>query len=250
MLDVHPPQHVAGTWRDFFIHIATIVVGLLIAVGLEQTVEFVHRTHQRHELESDLHSETERQHAALQNDFRTYAIERTWLLDLRSDVDTMRAGGGKIKLPYRAKPTADPDSPDHARLSVLWPGNVVWQTAKSSGLINLLPPRQAEIYAGVARQQELFAAATNAWITEQTALIAFETQFDDGAPGSTPDLARMSPAQLDQYYAMLTRNLAMRDTIVNRCKIFDIAVSAILNGASSREEIIRRIQTENIDLER
>jgi hypothetical protein len=250
MLDVHPAHHAASTWRDFFIHIATIVVGLLIAVALEQTVEFVHRTHQRHELERDLHSETERQHAALQNDFHTFAIERTWLLGLRSDVDTMRAGGGKIKLPYRAKPTADPDSPDHARLSVMWPADGVWQTAKSSGLINLLLPRQAEIYAGVARQEELFAAATNAWITEQTALIAFETQFDDGAPGSGPDLARMSPAQLDQYYAMLTRNLAMRDTIVNRCKIFDISVSAILDGVTSREEIFRRIRTENIDLER
>jgi len=249
MLDVHPPHHAATTWRDFFIHIATIVVGLLIAVGLEQTVEFLHRTHQRHELERDLHSETERQHAALQNDFRTFAIERTWLLGLRSDVDTMRASGGKIKLPYRAKPT-DPDSRDHARLAVIWPADGFWQTAKSSSLINLLPPRQAEIYAAVARQEELFAAATNAWITEQTALIAFETQFDDGAPGSTPDLARMSPAQLDQYYAMLTRNLAMRDTIVNRCKTFDIVVSAVLDGIPSREEIFRRIQTENIDLER
>ncbi len=39
MLDVHPPHHAANSWRDFFIHIATIVVGLLIAVGLEQAVD-------------------------------------------------------------------------------------------------------------------------------------------------------------------------------------------------------------------
>ena len=32
MLDVHPPHHAANTWRDFFIHIATIVIGLLIAI--------------------------------------------------------------------------------------------------------------------------------------------------------------------------------------------------------------------------
>jgi len=42
MLDVHPAQHAASTWRDFFIHIATIVIGLLIALGLEQTVEYFH----------------------------------------------------------------------------------------------------------------------------------------------------------------------------------------------------------------
>lgn len=50
MLDVHPPEHAAHSWRDFFIHIATIVVGLLIAIGLEQSVEWMHERHVRHEL--------------------------------------------------------------------------------------------------------------------------------------------------------------------------------------------------------
>ena len=45
MLDVHPPHAPTHTWRDFFIHIATITVGLLIAVGLEQAVEFLHHRH-------------------------------------------------------------------------------------------------------------------------------------------------------------------------------------------------------------
>jgi|GEM_PF-1232925 len=46
MLDVHPPHAATHTWRDFFIHIATIVIGLLIAVGLEQTVEYLHHREQ------------------------------------------------------------------------------------------------------------------------------------------------------------------------------------------------------------
>ena len=46
MLDVHPPHAPTHTWKDFFIHIATIVVGLLIAVALEQTVEWLHHRHQ------------------------------------------------------------------------------------------------------------------------------------------------------------------------------------------------------------
>jgi hypothetical protein len=32
MLDVHPPDEAVHTWKAFLIHIATIVVGLLIAV--------------------------------------------------------------------------------------------------------------------------------------------------------------------------------------------------------------------------
>jgi hypothetical protein len=46
MLDVHPPHTPTHTWQDFFIHVATICVGLLIAIGLEQTVEFFHHRHQ------------------------------------------------------------------------------------------------------------------------------------------------------------------------------------------------------------
>jgi hypothetical protein len=50
MLDVHPPHAPTHTWRDFLIHIATICVGLLIAVALEQAVEAMHRDHERREL--------------------------------------------------------------------------------------------------------------------------------------------------------------------------------------------------------
>jgi hypothetical protein len=57
MLDVHPPHEAAHTWKDFFIHIATIVVGLIMAVGLEQTVEAIHQHRERHELMEQLDAE-------------------------------------------------------------------------------------------------------------------------------------------------------------------------------------------------
>src|SRR5580698_1736696 len=57
MLDIHPAHHAASTWRDFFIHIATICIGLLIAIGLEQTVEALHRQHERSQIRESLHSE-------------------------------------------------------------------------------------------------------------------------------------------------------------------------------------------------
>ncbi len=57
MLDVHPPHHSTRTWSDFFIHIATICVGLLIAIGLEQSIEVLHRHHERIALQADLRTE-------------------------------------------------------------------------------------------------------------------------------------------------------------------------------------------------
>lgn len=250
MLDVHPAHHAATTWRDFFIHIATIVIGLLIAVGLEQTVEAIHHRHQRHQLQEDLHAESIRVHTALQNNLRTLAAERIWLLTLRKDVDTMRASGGRINLPYRPRPTLDPNDPTKPLPGLTWPPDGVWQAAKSSALVSLLPQWQAEIYSRLSRQQDLFGAVTTAWIAEQTNLIAFESRFDDAGPSSTPDLSRMTPEQLDQYSAMLTRNLTLRDTIVNRSKIFDAANLAILNGATSEDEVVQYINQQKVNLER
>ncbi len=59
MLEVHPAHHTPNTWRDFFIHIATIVVGLLIAVGLKQTVEYFHHRHQVTEIREALRGDME-----------------------------------------------------------------------------------------------------------------------------------------------------------------------------------------------
>src|ERR1700710_1619823 len=67
-MEVHPPHHPLHSWTDFFIHIATITVGLLIAIGLEQSVEALHHRHQRHQLEEDLHDEGERNRETVRRD--------------------------------------------------------------------------------------------------------------------------------------------------------------------------------------
>ena len=44
MLDVHVPEHGIHRFRDFFLHLFTITIGLLIALGLEASVEALHQT--------------------------------------------------------------------------------------------------------------------------------------------------------------------------------------------------------------
>jgi predicted secreted protein len=79
MLDVHPPHHPTHTWRDFFIHIATIVVGLLIAVCLEQGVEAIHRHHERQQLIEDLRQEAEGRNHVIRENNQAYAQFEDWL---------------------------------------------------------------------------------------------------------------------------------------------------------------------------
>lgn len=78
-MEVHPPEHAIHNWRDFFIHIGTITIGLLIAIGLEQTVEFVHHRHQRHTAERNLEREFTENRSILQENERQLAISQSRL---------------------------------------------------------------------------------------------------------------------------------------------------------------------------
>jgi len=76
MLDVHAPHEAVRSWKDFFIHIAAIAVGLLIAIGLEQTVEYFHHRHQVEEIRRSLAEErriNEIIFTSACNEFRRYA---------------------------------------------------------------------------------------------------------------------------------------------------------------------------------
>ena len=39
MIDIHPPGHAPMTHREFFTHLFIIILGIIIAIGLEQSVE-------------------------------------------------------------------------------------------------------------------------------------------------------------------------------------------------------------------
>ena len=134
MLDVHPPHEAAHTWKDFFIHIATIVIGLIIAVGLEQTVEFFHHRHQAHQLEESLNREIENNLATLRKDTALMqTIHRTEEQN-KASFELARASHGKIPLSYV---DFDPTPEWHP------PANAVWASAHDNGTLSLLPPARA-----------------------------------------------------------------------------------------------------------
>jgi hypothetical protein len=139
MIDVHAPHETVHTWRDFFIHIATIVVGLCIAVGLEQTVEYFHHRYQRAEVVEQMRAEAEHNLPILQKDIDKLLVQFRYVKALH---DALAAG------------KVTPSGVDVAGVPV--PGVTVvfttasrgtWQAAQSAGLTALLPTEQAKLFA-------------------------------------------------------------------------------------------------------
>ena len=68
MLDVHAPHQTVHTWKDFLIHIAAITIGLLMALGLESTVEWLHHRHQAQQALELLRQELDQNRKVLEAD--------------------------------------------------------------------------------------------------------------------------------------------------------------------------------------
>ncbi len=134
MLDVHPPHSPTHTWKDFFIHIATIVVGLIIALGLEQTVEHFHHREQARQLEESLNQEIDKNLTILRNDTSVMQHIREVEEQNKASLETTRASNGRIPFHYT---DFDP-TPEW-----LAPTNAVWAAARDNGTLSLLPSARA-----------------------------------------------------------------------------------------------------------
>jgi hypothetical protein len=129
MLDVHPAHHAASTWREFFVHIATIVLGLIIAVGLEQTVEYIHHRRQARETRENIQREIATNLDFLEQNQKLLAETQQ---QLSKNLDLLNSGA--------------PDAQILPQLGVAWilhrRQDAAWNAAKLDGSLALIPPSQ------------------------------------------------------------------------------------------------------------
>jgi len=126
MIDIHPPQHGTMTRRDILTHLAIVVLGILIAIGLEQSVEYLHHRHLATEARRAL--VTERKQNEIANDFNIFTTQRHQR-DLQHDLAVLHALRAHQPLP------AGPFIVEHPRYVYL---EDVWRKLHQSGTINYL----------------------------------------------------------------------------------------------------------------
>ena len=143
MLDVHPPHSPTHTWKDFFIHIATIVIGLLIAVGLEQIVEAIHHRHQMHRLEESLAEEVAQNQRIVAQDITL--VEQIARIEQANKVSLEAAMQPHSHTPivYLPSPAIAKDEQSAWRA----PLGSVSIAARDSGILTLLPISRASYLA-------------------------------------------------------------------------------------------------------
>jgi hypothetical protein len=236
MIDIHAPHETAHTWTDFFIHIATIVVGLCIAVGLEQTVEALHRENQREELIHDFRNELTHNLSVIDDNQTRLATARAWEKASLTALTQAQPAAGfvTVTLPQRA-----------GNWAVFSTSGAVWTIAKSSGKAGLLPEALAETYDRSDHEVNEFIRGaeaqneSNRKLTAVTAAAGFP--LNARAPGAAVTL-HLSVAQRDAISAAFADELGQSDNCIQWNAYVRAASEAVLDGVASRDAMVPYFQ--------
>jgi hypothetical protein len=175
-MEVHAPHEPIHTWRDFFIHIATITIGLLIAIGLEQTVEYLHHRHLVKEARENIRREIEANEKLAETD----------LGYLQADADLMKTNVAKARA-LRANPHAlDHNGEFKSEYSWTSFNESAWSSARDSGALTYMPVEEVQRYDDLYETQRMMNADASESFTKQMELVA-PFIMEDGPSNIKPD---------------------------------------------------------------
>jgi len=226
MIDIHPPHKSDHTWKDFFIHIGTIAVGILIAIGLEQTVEIIHQHYQRTELREGVITDARIYLQDVDKNRDAYTRQAE---DLTARIQQVRE---TISLHHPLPPPAyRPALP----IETIRLGNLA--AARSSGLIHLLSEDEinstGDAEVAVIKSEALKDRAQKV----ATKRVAFEQRFQTGFPSGPFDFSHITPAQLEEYLGLLIEERVRRTETLAYLELMHRGVLAYLDGQRDLEKL-------------
>jgi hypothetical protein len=143
MLDVHPPHVAAHGWRDFFVHLFTITVGLLIALSLEGCVEWRHHRQLVREAKESLHEEIKANSVSVSEALTALHKQQD---SLKRDVEVLNYIVTNKKAPS--------NSSMEIGYSIHSLRDVSWRTAQATTALSLMSYKEAQEYADIYSTQE------------------------------------------------------------------------------------------------
>ncbi len=199
MIDVHSPHEPVLSWRDFFVHLITITIGLLIALSLEGCVEWQHHRHLVHDAEASLQAEIERNAKDMPGTLDSLHKEQGLL---NQDLIVLQ---GILK----QNPKGDKSSIDVTfRLHTF--EDVGWKTAQSTGALAYMPYDRAQEYSDIyAGQSELSASEQQA---ARDAVVALSPFLSAGKNG--PDFTPAAVATMEDRVQVLQGQLLLVDNFM------------------------------------
>jgi hypothetical protein len=161
-LDVHAPHHPIMGWKDFLLHLLTISIGLLIAVGIEGCVE-LHREHKLvQEARETMREEVQHNSNTMKDTLVSVKKQRA---TMEKNIETLT----RIQENPENK-ALQKDASIAADYSMVSLRDTAWKTAQTTGALGFMP------YAEAQRYSDLYGAQKD-FLDQQDKILEDEAQF-------------------------------------------------------------------------
>jgi hypothetical protein len=154
MLDVHPPHEKMHGFKDFLLHLLTITIGLLIALGLEGCVEHWKQRELKKDADTKLRQEIRENGKEIALIHNATATEQ---VNLERIIDFLNAR--KKNQPYDTR---------QIRLDFTLGDlkSASWKTAAATGALGFMEYDQVQRYADVYQLQDKYSALQDQTVDE------------------------------------------------------------------------------------
>jgi hypothetical protein len=180
MLDVHPPHRPIEGVGEFFLHLFTISVGLLIAVGIEAAVE----RHQHRELAAEARDTMT---AEIRKNSRDVADA---LKDIDREQQKLKHNLAEVRN-VQLNPKASSSQSPSLDISFNTTGleDTGWRTAQATGALAFMPYAESERYTSIYRVEEEFLKNEDLLAEDESRILGTIQKFHVGEGSFTREAA-------------------------------------------------------------
>ena len=226
MLDVHPPHTAIGNAGEFFLHLFTITIGLLIAVGIEAAVE----RHQHRELARDARK-TMTEEISKNAGTTTEAIA-----DIAGEQKKMTENLAAVR-----KVQLNPNDPKANDLNLDFSYNTTgledtgWKTAQATGALAFMPYEESKKYSGIYGVAEAFLKKEDQLFDDEARFLGTIEKFHVGQGKLSKDAA---DALAEQFGICQGHLLALKIAAV----VLQEQQNAFLEGREPKNHMAERLK--------
>lgn len=164
-MEVHPPHSAIHSVKDFMLHLLAITIGLLIALGLEATVEWMHHRHLVSEARQNLAQE-------IRDNTQNLARELTALPNEEAQLDRLLSAVNAEESGSAAKPD------QHLVWTVTRLNDASWNTAFSTGAVAHMDYDEVRRFSQLYALQQMFNTSMDHYLESRRDMYAFLTRLD------------------------------------------------------------------------
>ena len=140
-MEIHPPNGSIHSFKEFLIHLSMVVLGILIALGIEQVREHFHEQHLVQDARANFHAEINEQRESLKEHLAIWDKDRDLLSKvLLADND-------------RSRP-----APDLRTLALQWQFLETggWDAAAATQAFSYMNYSEVQLYSQIYASQKIF----------------------------------------------------------------------------------------------